>query len=68
MNLFTIITLILNNNLQAVLKNVGANEKVAGIGFDATCSLVVLDDMWQPLTVDSYTGVYVYTLVLHSNN
>jgi len=50
--------------VKAVLKNVGANEKVAGIGFDATCSLVVLDDMWQPLTVDSYTGESRWNIIM----
>jgi FGGY-family pentulose kinase len=34
--------------------NIDASS-VKAIGFDATCSLVILDDMMQPLTV-SYTG------------
>lgn len=35
---------------QAVSKNVQPNE-IAGIGFDATCSLVVLDEDGAPISV-----------------
>lgn len=48
--------------MQAVIKNC-AIEKIAGIGFDATCSLVVLDKHDKPLTV-STTGVNEQNIIL----
>ena len=41
---------------QKVTENV-AKEKIKGIGFDATCSLVVLDDEFNSVAVsNSHTG------------
>lgn len=48
-----------------MVAQLGPEDVVQGLGFDATCSLVVLDDFMQPLTVDSQSGELLEKLLLY---
>ncbi|KAF2366298.1 FGGY carbohydrate kinase pentulose kinase [Trinorchestia longiramus] len=51
-------------SVQKVCSALSADQQVAGIGFDATCSLVVLDEHALPLTVDPHTGEAKWNVVM----
>lgn len=51
--------------VREVVKKSGVRKEViAGIGFDATCSLVVLKDRFEPITVNPKTGSSEQNVIL----
>ena len=47
---------------QDVTKQVKAKDTIRGIGFDATCSMVILDKGFQPLSVTPEDGMTLYVM------
>lgn len=50
--------------VKAVTANISDKSVIRGIGFDATCSLVVLDKNFKPVTIDLDSGDDRYNIIM----